>query len=228
MKLIYKIIICLITLVVGIIVIIGIRNQYELHLIRQNATYLDSYDTFIASDYEEISGDDYIELFSDYLEKSNIHNDLMLRKKIDFDDRTEYYTVLGTKDTPQLVLKLETKLSDLGEISPDTTNAEILDLLAMAGDDKYTLSFLTGDNILLNQKDVSNTFVELTFTLKSLYTGSIDLRSFSATGGCVQGTFAINETTEGSFEQANDSCSEIFERNDFSKYLEEIFIEDNQ
>lgn len=218
-----KLIIALIIVASIIGLSLKIRAEYIDHLIIKNATLLNSYTEFDKAAYKENKDKKLYKITEKYLENTNIQVEKIMRKQ-NKDKKSEYYMVVGTKEVPQLILKLEANMSDLGSFDMDSTNEEVLTALKKAGDDKYTLSALTGDNIITNQKDISNTFVEIKFTLKSLMAGGVDLKSFSAKGKCISGSFDISDETKGDFVKNSDSCQEIFKTIEFKNYLEKIFL----
>ncbi len=213
------------SILIVLLVIVGtfaLKGKIDDYIINHNATYLKTYEGLEKAGYEEVEEQNYIDVVSDYFENTNIETDRIMFMKTEEDGLIDYFMASGTKKVPQVLLKLETNLSDISELV--NTDKEIVadDVLEEIGDDKYKLSVYSGDNVERGNSDISNTFAEFTFTLKSILGGAVGVESFNSEG-CTAGTMDFSDETGGAYEQTSDSCKKIFDTSDFTTFLTDFF-----
>ncbi len=221
----------LIVVLVIIILIIGAifgKQKFDDLLVSRNATILNRYDELIEAGYQDIDKGSYYDAIDSYIEATNAQTDRIVGKSETNDGMNQYYLAIGTKQVPQILMKLETNMDKIDEdaLPEEPTEDDLIELFNEVSDDKLTLSLFAGDNIHINNRDISNNFAEVKFTLKSFFVAkSFDFKGFSPKS-CSSGTFDLSDTTDQHYIENETSCQKIFGSSNFSELLNEIYIDE--
>ncbi len=182
------------------------------------------YQELLDAGYSKVENTKFIKKLESYLSDTNIDTDDVYAKQSDNEDGSSTVEVaVGDNGTSQLLMKLTGKSENLKSLNKDSTEEEIKAVLNDSKDDKYELAMYTADGVKVNAQDISNIYANVTFTIKSLLSGTYDVEVIDSENGCSAGNIDVSGNSEENFTETTSECSKITNGETITNYIKGVF-----